>query len=153
MKARFFIGLLTGVVLGALIACGVYFLTVGDVAWQEYIEEKLAPNIVIVLSSIGTILLAATPVISKISSAVEKFKKATKDVNDTVENNGKNESRIARLEERLGVIETTAKNTEKIVRLGFCNTSELVTKGYANEIAKVGGENEGQDEEKVEFEG
>nr|DAL67680.1 MAG TPA: hypothetical protein [Caudoviricetes sp.] len=153
MKARFFIGLLIGVVLGALIACGVYFLTVGDVAWQEYIEEKLAPNIVVALSSIGTILLAATPIISKVSSAVEKFKKATKDVNDTVENNGKNESRIARLEERLGAIETSAKNTEKIVRLGFCNTNELVAKGYANEIAKVGGENEGQDEEKVELEG
>lgn len=153
MKARFFIGLLVGVVLGALVACGVYFLTVGDVAWQEYIEEKLAPNIILVLSSIGTILLAATPVIKRVSSAVEKFKKATKDVNDTVENNSKNENRIARLEERLGAIETAAKNTEKIVRLGFCNTNELVTKGYANEIAKVGGEDEGQDEEKVELEG
>lgn len=153
MKTKFFIGLLVGAILGVLIACGVYYLTVGDIAWREYIENVLAPNVVIVLTSIGTILLAATPVVRSVSAAVEKFKKATKDVNDTVENNGKNESRIARLEERLNVIETTAKNTEKIVRLGFCNTSELVIKGYANEIAKVGGENEGQDEEKVEFEG
>lgn len=151
MKAKFLIGLV-GVVAGALIACGIYFLTVGDVAWQEYIEEKLAPNIVIVLSSIGTIILAAMPVISKVSSAVEKFKQATKDVNDTVENNGKNEIRIARLEERLEAIETAAKNTEKIVRLGFCNTNELVEKGYANEISKVGGKNE-RDKEKVESEG
>lgn len=153
MKTRFMVGILIGIIIGGLFACAIYFLTMCDVAWQEYIEEKLAPNIILVLSSIGTILLVATPVIKRVSSAVEKFKKATKDVNDTVENNSKNENRIARLEERLGAIETAAKNTEKIVRLGFCNTNELVTKGYANEIAKVGGEDEGQDEEKVELEG
>ena len=32
----------------------------------------------------------------------------------------------------------TAENTEKILRIGFGNTDELVKKGYAREIAKVG---------------
>lgn len=145
-KVKFFLGLLIGLIVGALIACGIYFLTVGEVAWQEYIQEKLAPNVVIVLSSVGTILLAAMPVIGRVSAAVEKFKKATKDVNDTVENNGKNESRIASLEARLDSIETATTNTEKIVRIAFCNTNELVKKGYAKEIAKVGGDNEKKDE-------
>lgn len=144
-KVKFFLGLLIGLIVGALIACGIYFLTVGEVAWQEYIQEKLAPNVVIVLSSVGTILLAAMPVIGRVSAAVEKFKKATKDVNDTVENNGKNESRIASLEARLDSIETATTNTEKIVRIAFCNTNELVKKGYAKEIAKVGGDNEKKD--------
>lgn len=145
-KVKFFLGLLIGLIVGALIACGIYFLTVGEVAWQEYIQEKLAPNVVIVLSSVGTILFAAMPVIGRVSAAVEKFKKATKDVNDTVENNGKNESRIASLEARLDSIETATTNTEKIVRIAFCNTNELVKKGYAKEIAKVGGDNEKKDE-------
>ncbi len=145
-KVKFFIGLLIGLIAGALIVCGVYFLTVGEVAWQQYIEEKLAPNIVIVLSSVGTILFTAMPVIGRVSAVLEKFKKATKDVNDTVENNGKNESRIASLEQRLDTIETATTNTEKIVRIAFCNTNELVKKGYAKEIAKVGGSDEKKDE-------
>ena len=142
MKSKFIFWLLLGLAIGVLLACGIYFLTVGEVAWQEYIEQKLAPNAVIVFSSVGTILIAAIPIINKVLQAVDKFKQVTKDVNDTVANNGKNEARIANLEKRLGTIETVSKNTEKIVRLGFCNTNELVTKGYAAEIEKVGKSND-----------
>ena len=144
--AKFFIGFLVGVLLGSGLCFLIYFLTVGDVAWKEYLENEIIPNAVVVLTAIGTIMLAAMPVISKISTAVNKFDKATKDVNSTVTNNGKNEQKIASLEERLGKIETAVQNTEEIVRIGFCNNDELVKKGYAKEIAKVGQDNE----EKVE---
>lgn len=146
-KGKFFLGLALGVIVGALVAIGVYFLTVGEVAWKEYVESELAPNVVLALTSIGTILLAAIPILSKVTSAINSFKSATKDVNDTVANNGKNEQRIAELEQRLDRIEKAAENTEEIVRIAFCNTDELVKKGYAKEIAKVG-----QDENKQETE-
>ena len=144
-RVKFVIGLLFGIIIGALIAVGVYFLTVGEVAWKEYVENSLIPNIVIALTSIGTVCVAAIPIIIKVRNAIDNFKLATKDVNDTVANNGKTEKkvveledRIAGLEERLGSIETSSQNTEQMVRIAFCNTDELVRKGYAKEIAKVG---------------
>ena len=39
-KTKFILGLFLGIVLGALIAIGVYFLTVGEVAWKEYVENE-----------------------------------------------------------------------------------------------------------------
>lgn len=144
-KVKFILGLLLGIIIGALIAIGVYFLTVGEVAWKEYVENSLIPNVVIALTSIGTICLAAIPIIKKVRNTIESFKSATKDVNDTVANNGKTEKKVVELEERiagleecLDGIETSSKNTEQIVRIAFCNTDELVKKGYAKEIAKVG---------------
>ena len=146
-KGKFILGLVFGIILGVLVAVGVYFLTVGDVAWKEYVQNELAPNIVLAFTTITTLCLAALPIISKVKNALNGFNSATKDVNDTVANNGKNEKRIAELEERLDRIEAATENTEKIVRLAFCNTDELVKKGYANEIAKVG-----QDESEKESE-
>ena len=141
-----FIKVMILIVLGAAIGvagtCLVYFLTVGDVAWQVYLKEKLVPNIVFILTSIGTICLAALPIVKTVSTAVEKFNKVTKDVSDTVENNGKNTSRINNLEERLTRIENSTTNIEEIARIGFCNMDELVRKGYAQEIQKVGKDDE-----------
>lgn len=144
-KVKFILGLFLGIIIGALIAIGVYFLTVGQVAWKEYVENSIIPNIVIALTSISAIFVAAIPIISKVITVLNNFKSATKDVNDTVANNSKTEKkvveleeRIVGLEERLGGIETSSQNTEQIVRLAFCNTDELVKKGYAKEIAKVG---------------
>ena len=146
-KYKFFIGLFVGIIIGALIACAVYFLTVGDVAWKEYIENEVIPNAVVVLTSVGMILAVAMPVVKNITCAVGKFDKATKDVSDTVENNGKNEEKIAELADKLERIEKGIANTEEIVRLGFCNNEELVKNGYAKAIAKVG-----KDEDKYEEE-
>lgn len=144
-KVKFILGLFLGIIVGALITIGVYFLTVGEVAWKEYVENRLIPNIFIALTSISAIFVAAIPIIKKVWNAIENFKSATKDVNDTVANNGKTEKKVAELEERIvgfeerfDGIETSSKNTEQIVRIAFCNTDELVKKGYAKEIAKVG---------------
>lgn len=146
MKTKKLFMFFSGLIVGATIIC-VMFLIRADIDWKEYIEKYIAPNIILFLSTVFTIYLTVKPVINLVISAAEKFKSSSK----ILENNIKNESRIVNLEEKLCTIETTVKNTEKIVRLGFCNTNELVTKGYANEIAKVGGENESQNYEKIEF--
>ena len=152
-----------GFALGVLVAAGVYFLTVGEVAWQEYVETKLIPNVVLALSAISALCVAALPIISKIQVSVAKFNQATSDVNATVENGKKTNEKLAEQDSKIEAfserfnkmeklfvdnissVKTAAENSEKILRIGFCNTDELVRKGYAREIGKVGTDNE-QDE-------
>lgn len=179
-KAKTAIFFVLGVALGALSAIGIYFLTVGDVAWQEYVQNDLIPNAVLAMSTAGTLCIAALPIIAKVQNAVTGFNQATKDVNDTVQNDKaltqtvgeyRNELNTALAEIRelkndmkksstdlkremnvtietfkgdvqktIGTVEKTADNIEKVCRLGFCNNEELVRKGYAHEIEKVGAE-------------
>lgn len=157
-KTKIFLAVFIGFIVGALAAVGVYFLTVGEVAWKEYAETKLIPNAVLALTAIGGLATASLPIISRVQTAVDKFNKATRDVNDTVENGKKNEivlhsqeKRISEtftvLDERLNSIEKDAKQTKAMCQIGFCNMKELVENGYAAEIAKVGE----SDEEKTEI--
>lgn len=111
-------------------------------AWQIYLEEKIVPGVIFAITAIGTIYIAIAPILSKVKKASGKFESATADVNTATNNTIENAKKVASLEERLDKIEKATTNTEQITRLGFCNLDELVTKGYANEISKVGGENE-----------
>lgn len=161
-KTKIFLALVIGFILGALVVVGVYFLTVGEVAWQEYVETKLIPNAVLALTAIGGLATAALPIVAKVQKAVDKFNKATQDVNDTVENGRKTEGALneqdkkisrfderfdeleKKFEEKIAPVEKDTKATKEMCRIGFCNMGELVQSGYAAEIAKV----EGGDEEK-----
>lgn len=155
-KSKIIILLLLGFILGALAAIVVYFATRSDLAWREYVENKLIPNAVLALSSVAALCVIALPIMSKIKEIIAMFTKATSDVNDTVESGKRNNERLDEQDrkiesffERFDKIEKvftdemdslkhTAENTEKILRIGFGNTDELVKKGYAREIAKVG---------------
>lgn len=159
-KTKIFLLLVLGFIVGAMTAIGVYFLTVGEVAWQEYVETKLVPNIVFILTAIGTIGVAATPIINRVQATLQKFDKATEDVNDTVEKGRTTAEQLKLQDERIAdlhreldelkiavveeiqTVHDAAVNTEQIVRIAFCNTEELVNKGYATEIAKVGANDE-----------
>lgn len=147
-----------GFILGALTAVGVYFLTVGEVAWKEYVETKLIPNAVFALTAIGALATASLPIIAKMQCAVDNFNKATKDVNDTAENGRKTDvalnkqnkrisEEFAALNERVASVEKDTRATKEMCRIGFCNMGELVQSGYASEIAKV----ETNDEEETEL--
>ena len=157
-KFKIFLAILIGFILGALAAVGVYFLTVGEVAWKEYAETKLIPNAVLALTAIGGLATASLPIIAKIQSAVDNFNKVTKDVNETAENGRKTEGALneqdrriseefATINERIASVEKDTKATKEMCRIGFCNMGELVQSGYASEIAKV----EADDEEKTEL--
>ena len=158
-KGKTIVFLALGFVLGAMAVIGIYFLTFGEVVWQEYVETKLIPNAVLALSSISALCVALLPIINKIQISLAKFNQATKDVNDAAKNGEKIDSaviaqdkKISSFEERFDIIEgifreeiaslkVAAENTERILRIGFCNTDELVRKGFAAEIGKVGAEN------------
>ncbi len=157
-----------GIILGVAGACGVYFLTVGEVAWQEYIETKLVPWIVTAVSAIFVIGCGVAPVIKNILAATSKFNSATSEINATIQNGklatesiGAFETKIAEKvesvvalnaqkfqeqDERLKRIEKSFANMETITRIGFGNIPDLVRNGYAAEIANVGKED---DEEQV----
>lgn len=138
-KAILFIaGAVLGVVIGAAICCGVYFATVGDIAWSDFIEAKLVPALAAVAGSVLSVFVAAKPIVSLVTKAATKFSDATDKVNETVKNNDKNVEKISGIEDRLQNIETTVSNIEKMNRIAFCNNKELVANGYAKKIAKIG---------------
>ena len=148
-----FLLILLGIGLGVAGALGFYYLTIGELAWQTYVEEKLIPNAVFVISSISTIALLASPFIKKILLASDKFSKATEDVTST-DKNGKQmlkttgemmeEFRKLRsdVEASMSAVKTTVDNIERVVHLGFEHENQLVADGWAKEIAKVGNEDE-----------
>lgn len=144
------IALIFGMAAGVGGAIGVYYLTVGEVAWQSYLETELVPTVTSIASGISIILLAVMPVASRVLKAADKFVGATKEINTAVNNNEKTERKIKGIDERLTEIEKTTQNTEKIVRIGFGNMKELVVKGQAREIAKVGTKEEQSDETESE---
>ena len=157
-KIKIFIAILIGFVLGALAAVGVYFLTVGEVSWKEYLETKLIPNIVLVITAIGTLATASLPIIARIQISIDKFNKATQDVTSTAESGRKTEGALKEqniriseqfdtIDERLSMIEKNSLKTQEMCRIGFCNMGELVKNGYASEIAKV----EADDEKETEL--
>ncbi len=153
-----------GVIFGVLGAVSVYFLTVGEVAWQEYFETKLVPNVVLAVTTVFALYYSSIPIINKIKTAVTLFTKATTDVNTTVESGKQTENKLAQQDEKIAAfaerfneieklfteelknLKKTAENSEKILRIGFGNTIELVKRGYAAEIAKVGKTNEQNEE-------
>lgn len=118
-----------------------------------------------------TIYIAISPILVKVKKASDKFKEAAKDVNDTAKNGDENAKKIEAftseasaklqgvadeftdkiksLDERISRIEQSSQNTEAITRIGFGNMEELVQKGYAAEIEKVG-KNYEQNEESTE---
>lgn len=156
-KTKIFLTLFIGIILGALAAVGVYFLTVGEVAWQEYLETKLIPNAVLALTAIGGLATASLPIIAKVQCTIDKFNKATQDVNETAENGRKAEGALskqdkrmaeeyAQLSEKLSSVEKDTKAMREMCKIAFCNMKELVQNGYATEIAKT----EADDEEKNE---
>lgn len=105
------------------------------------------------------------------SKFIKSFNAVTKDVNDTAKNGSDNAEKIENftkevgenlqgiadnfvndvkaLDERISRIEQSSQNTETITRIGFGNMEELVQKGYAAEIEKVG-KDEGKEQETTE---
>lgn len=139
-----FLFILLGLLLGIGGAVGFYLLTMGEIAWQEYLETKLIPNAVIVISAIGSLCVAAIPIINKVRAALDKFDKATNDINETVQTGRRTDdalyeqdAKIAELKAEMEHIRLTTDETKEMLRIGLCNTKELVVNGYAAEIAKV----------------
>lgn len=144
-KSKAFLLILLGAILGAGACIAVYWLVRGDVDWVTYIQNDIIPAATLAVSTGAAIWLLVSPMIKKIVSAAGLFDTATKGVTSTADMGKESLGRLAEytkiLEETKASMEkmnASLKDVEKICRIGFTNTDELVRKGYASEIAKVG---------------
>lgn len=117
--------------------------------WEAYIKDELLPIIVAALSVVAAIYVAISPILAKIKKASERFKNATEDVNAATGQVKSNKSEIERLERELGekmdlIERENADNHERLMDIeemiceGLGNMDELVIKGTARRIAKIG---------------
>ena len=133
--------------------------------FRTYAEEKIIPIVVFVITAIGTIYVAISPVLGRIKKASEKFKSATEDVNGARDESYRTRKEMKALEEELRCdivavkeherkTDETLQRMEHIMRVGFENIPELVAGGYAREIERIAtaGE-ERKEDEHVEVEG
>ena len=101
------------------------------------------------IGGVATGLATYLPIYLTIKKAKKKLDEATEGANTENKNTGDLIKRIEEVEIRLDKhtktieeIHNATKNTERICRMGFENNNELVSKGIANEISKVGNEDE-----------
>ena len=115
--------------------------------WEVYIKEEIIPVVVFILSSVAAVYVAILPVLASVKNASEKFKSATKDVNKAASETEQNKNDIAALGAKIDTIaaefaeiKAGIGNVQTITKIGFGNFTELIEKGYAHEIEKVGEE-------------
>lgn len=112
---------------------------------SNFFREKVMPYITANVSSIISAVIIMLTTLGKIKAATTELKAATIENASLKKKNKQLEERIAKLEEKVENIDKNTTDTKEMVKIGFCNTAELVQNGYAEEIAKVG-ENEEETE-------
>lgn len=136
------------ILLLAVIGITVYFL-VQSPKMQEIWNDTLAPIIATVIASVSTLYIALLPILSKVKNGAVSFltasatnKKVLDENTKLQENIVQLESKINNLEMELSEVRTLTTNNQQISKLGFSNLNELVEKGVATEILKVGDNDE-----------
>ena len=159
------LGLMLGLIVGAVAMAAAFYLTEGstDVDFAAYVEDVLIPNVLTAVAAVGAMALAFKPQIDKIceaiASVIEKFKSATEDVRATAESSAESEIRslegLSRVAEFASAVEAvksavdeakalvtevqgSSSEIKEMLRLGFGNSDELVRKGAAKRIMKIG---------------
>lgn len=101
------------------------------------------------IGGVATGLMTYLPIYLTIKKAKKRIDEATNGVNaenkstaDLVKRIEKIEDKLENYNKTIEEIHNATKNTEIICRMGFENNNELVSKGIANEISKVGNEDE-----------
>lgn len=125
-------------------------LNTGEIIAEEapesnYFREKIMPFIVANISSICSAVLVIFITINKIRSATSELKISNTENKKIKEANRQLQEEVVALKEEVekitqefNSIHKSVDATKEMIRIGFCNTEELVKNGYAQEIAKVG---------------
>ena len=149
-----------------------YLLQFTPEEWKAVIDERVVPWVTLAVSAIVGIYVAISPILAKIKKTsgifeaaggrldgakerIEKAMKKTDEAGGTIQRvQGELLDKYDELKAEfdrvsLGYREmrTSLSNIERIVRIGFCNTEELVHKGFAREIEKVGETDAGREED------
>ena len=120
-----------------------------------FIQENIVPWVSVVVTAIASIYIAISPVLMKIKKSSGIFDNATEKLKEAKAVAEAAKSQLKEAESEITALKGEFKevkdgylkmingisNIEQIVRLGFGNTDELIVKGYANKIEKVGNVN------------
>lgn len=134
--------------------------------WQVFFEEKILPPAIWVLTTLITLYLTLAPLIDRVKKTNAKIEQSSKRVDDaaslaenskkqyeeTSEEIRKNNETVAGFEGRLSTVEKQNREIISILKNGFCNMDEMVKKGYAEQIARIGNDGEGETDEADEAE-
>ncbi len=125
--------------------------------WKAYLKGEVVPVLATVISVVASVYVAISPALYKIKRRSEDFQRATADVNRATGAVAVNREELSRAErelaettrqmkEELGAYREELSQVKRILRMGFSNQDELVIKGVAKRIAKVGTEREEKEE-------
>ncbi len=127
--------------------------------FKKIIDEHIIPWVTLAISAVLGIYVAISPILAKIKKTSNIFDKSSDKLDKSSDAALKAKEQLAAAKENIESLKeefkevkdgydkmlTSLSNIEKIVRIGFENTDELVIKGYAHEIAKVGAMDEKKD--------
>lgn len=155
-KKRFFLGLILclvsmfiGAVVGYLVANNVDFGNADD-----YVKNTILPVILGSGTGGGIFAIAMTLILNSLKVATtqfgtssDRFDKAQKLLEAQNNKIIEQQKTIESYQESLANITDEVWSLKKMVEVGLCNTSELVSSGVATEIKKISeGENENKDQ-------
>lgn len=135
----------------------VAFMFKGVDNFQGYIEEHIIPNVILVFTALGSIYLGLNPTISKVENSCADFNSATASATQSAKTSEQMCDEVSELKDEISTkidgagvqisdILGYVQRIEQIIKIGFCNSEELVRKGYAKQIYKVIA-NDGSNEE------
>lgn len=109
--------------------------------FREKIMPFLTANISGIMSAVFCFLLTQGKL--KLATAeLSLSNKENKKLKDTI---GAKEKEITALKEDIKSIKSSVEHNNEMLKIAFCHTNELVSNGYAQEIAKVGANEEQKD--------
>lgn len=103
-----------------------------------YFNEKIMPYVTSSATGLCVILIGLMPVIKKMLKIATDLKTAKETLSASNKENLKLKQDIEDLKQQNETLIKSQEEIKEMIKLGFCNTKELVVNGYANEIAKVG---------------
>lgn len=120
---------------------------------SNYFREKIMPFITANISAIGTAIGAVLLCMGKIKKATNALIDSTAESLNLKKKNKHLQEEIVKLKqdindckEELTKIYKTSDKTKEMVKIGFCNTTELVANGYAEQIAEIAKEVNNEDQ-------
>ena len=154
----------------AVVAAVVICITSGyfsDIQWRDisadkieiYLNEKVIPIVVVVVTAVGTVMMAILPVMNGVKRASEKFSSAEEGLKNTSADTKKTQGETKEIveainkhmedmhelclkaDEKMEDLASMESRIEEMMLIGFCNTPDLVRGGYASMIYEMSTKN------------
>ena len=147
-QGKEFLQLISDIIIGVISTVKEY----SPEDFKQVIENDIIPWITLALSAVLGIYVSISPILIKIKKTSNIFDRSSGKLDEAKETTEKANKELKAAKAEIEALRKEFKavkdgydqmysslsNIEEIVRIGFENSDELIIKGYANEIAKVG---------------